>query len=108
MAKRPKPASAPRAAQAADATVSVAGTILRVIGTGGFSTVFEAQRDVEGVARGGDPQFGFGHRQRFPGVGIDDPGQDRANVLYRGSHDERSGENSRNQKHSGFPWKSDD
>lgn len=33
MAKRPKPASAPRAAQAADATVSVAGTILRVIGT---------------------------------------------------------------------------
>lgn len=26
MAKRPKPASAPRAAQAADATVSVAGT----------------------------------------------------------------------------------
>ena len=33
MAKRPKPASAPRAAQAADATVSVAGAILRVIGT---------------------------------------------------------------------------
>lgn len=33
MAKRPKPSSAPRAAQAADATVSVAGAILRVLGT---------------------------------------------------------------------------
>ena len=34
MAKRPKPSSsAPRAAQAADATVSVAGAVLRVLGT---------------------------------------------------------------------------
>ena len=34
MAKRPKPSSsAPRAARAADATVSVAGAILRVLGT---------------------------------------------------------------------------
>ena len=33
MAKRPKSSSAPRAAQAADATVSVAGAILRVLGT---------------------------------------------------------------------------
>ena len=33
MAKRPKPSSAPRAARAADATVSVAGAVLRVLGT---------------------------------------------------------------------------